>query len=130
MSNDGKMTIDERRKYLRLVRPRYRKARRKEKGRLLDEMEAVTGLDRKTLIRLMNGSLERKPRSREREKTYGPAFDDALRVIYESLDYICADRLTANLAWMARHLEAHDEVETTPDLLGILSIFRGSAGSY
>ena len=61
MSNDEKMNIDERRKYLRLVRPRYRKAERKERGQLLDEMVAVTGLGRKALIHLMNGSLERKP---------------------------------------------------------------------
>jgi transposase InsO family protein len=100
-----------------LVKPHYRKAGRNKKGQLLDEMEVITGLDRKTLIRLMNGSLERKPRSREREKKYGPAVDDALRVIYESLDGICADRLTPNLVWMARHLDIHGELETTPDLL-------------
>jgi hypothetical protein len=117
MSNAEKMTIDERRKYLRLVKPRYRKAGRKEKEQLLDEMEAITGLNRKTLTRLMNGSLERKPRSREREKTYGPAVDDALRVIYESLDGICASRLTPNLVWMAGHLDTHGELEATPDLL-------------
>jgi hypothetical protein len=117
MSNAEKMTIDERRKYLRLVKPRYRKAGRKEKGQLLEEMEAITGLNRKTLTRLMNRSLARKPRSREREKTYGPAVDDALRVIYESLDGICASRLTPNLVWMARHLDTHGELEATPDLL-------------
>lgn len=97
MSKNEKMSIDERRKYLRLVKPRYVKAGRSEKGQLLDEMEAVTGLNRKTLIRLMSGSLERKARSRERGKKYGPAVDDALRVIYESLDGICAERLTPNL---------------------------------
>ena len=117
MSKDEKMTIDERRKYLRLIKPRYRKAGRKEKGQLLDEMEAITGLERKTLIRLLNGSLERKLRSREREKTYGPAVDDALRVIYESFDGICAERLTPNLVWMACHLDTHGELEATPDLL-------------
>ena len=117
MSNAEKMTIDERRKYLRLVKPRYRKAGRKEREQLLDEMEFVTDLNRKTLIRLMNGSLERKPRSRERGETYGPVFDDGLRVIYESLDGICASRLTPNLVWMARHLDTHGELEATPDLL-------------
>ena len=66
MSHKEKMTIDERRKYLCLVKPRYRKAGRKEKGKLLDEMMAVTGLERKTLVHLMNGSLERQPRRRER----------------------------------------------------------------
>jgi transposase InsO family protein len=121
MSNAEKMAIDERRKYLRLVKPRYRAAGRKKKGQLLDEMEAVTGLNRKTLTRLMNGSLERKPRSREREKTYGPAVDDALRIIDESFDGICAERLTPNLVKMARHLDAHGELEATPDLLAQLA---------
>ena len=121
MSNDEKMNVDERRKYLHLVRPRYRRAGRKEKGQFLDEMIAVTGLDRKTLIHLMNGRLERKPRTRERGRTYQGPFDDTLRVIYESFDYICADRLTPNLVWMAKHLEAHHELETTPELLAQLA---------
>ncbi len=64
MPNEEKMTIDERRKYLRLVKERYLNAGKLGRGRLLDEMEAVTGLNRKSLIRLMSGSLERKPRSR------------------------------------------------------------------
>ena len=120
MSNNEKMNINERRKYLRLVRPRYRKAGRKEKGQLLNEMVAVTGLERKTLIHLMKGSLRRKPRNKERGKKYTVPFDDTLRVIYESLDCICAERLTPNLVWMAQHLEAHHELETTPELLAQL----------
>lgn len=115
--SEEKMNIDERRKYLRMMRKRYKGASRKGKGRLLDEMEAVTGLERKTLVRLMNGRLERKRRRRERGATYGPEVDDALRVIHESLDYICAERLTPNLGWMARHLAAHGELEVTPALL-------------
>jgi len=72
MSTQDKMTIDERRKYLRRMSHRYPRAKRKEKGRLLDEMQAVTELHRKSLIRLMNGSLQRKPRHRQRGRTYGP----------------------------------------------------------
>jgi hypothetical protein len=117
MSNDEKMTIDERRKYLRTMKKRYIRANRKAKGELLDEMEAVTGLDRKTLIRLINGSLERQPRGRHRGATYGPAVDDALRVILESEDFICAERLTPNLVWLARHLAAHGELSAPPPLL-------------
>jgi hypothetical protein len=98
------------------MQPRYRKANREEKGHLLDEMEQVTDLDRKTLIRLMHGNLERIPRCRERGKVYGALFDDVLRVIYESFDHICADRLTPNLAWMAQRLEAHGELETTTEV--------------
>ena len=117
MSTEEKMTIDEQQKYLRTMKKRYVKADRKERGRLLDEMEAVTGKHRKSLTRLMNGSLERKPRCRQRRETYGPGVDDALRVIDESLDYICAERLTPNLVWMTRHLAAHGEMEAPVSLL-------------
>lgn len=117
MSTEDKMTIDERWKYLRTMKKRYVKADRKEQGRLLDEMEAVTGMYRKSLIRLMNGSLERKPRSGQRGRIYGLEVDDALRVIAESLDYICAERLTPNLVWTANHLAVHGELEISPLLL-------------
>jgi hypothetical protein len=117
MSIEDKMTIDERRKYLRRMKKRYRQADRKERGRLLDEMEAVTELHRKSLIRLLSSGLERRPRRRQRGRSYGPEVDDALRVIAESTDYICAERLTPNLPWLAKHLAAHAELTTTPQLL-------------
>lgn len=125
MTREEKMTIDERRKYLKMMRRRYRSANRRTKGKLLDEMEAVTDMHRKSLIRLMSGSLERKPRSQQRSKTYGPEVDDALRVIDESFDGICAERLTPNLVWMAGHLGHHGELRVTPillDQLGRISI--------
>jgi hypothetical protein len=117
MSTDDKMTINERWKYLRMVQPRYLRASRKERGRLLDEMQAVTLQDRKTLIRRMRSNLKRKSRKTQRGRTYGAEVDDALRVIYESLDYVCAERLTPNLVWMAKQLAAHGEMEVTPALL-------------
>ena len=49
------MTIDERRKYVKLVSERYRQARRRERSELLSEMEQVSKLHRKHLIRLLNG---------------------------------------------------------------------------
>ena len=117
MPREEKMTIDERFKYLRLVRKRYVKADKLERGRLLNEMQPVTGLHRKSLIRLMSGSLERKPRHKQRGRTYGPEVDDALRVIAESHDYICAERLQPTLVGMATHLARHGELEASPRLL-------------
>jgi hypothetical protein len=111
------MTIDERLKYLRTMKKRYVKATRQEQARLLDEMEAVTELHRKSLIRLLNGSLVRQPRPKQRGRTYGSEVDDALRVISESFDYICAERLTPNLVWMAQHLADHGEMDVSPSLL-------------
>jgi hypothetical protein len=117
MSIDDKMTIDEERKYLRKMQKRYAKADRKQRGQLLDEMEAVTGKHRKSLVRLVNSGLERKKRCGQRGETYGPEVDDALRVIDESLDYICAERITPNLVWMAKHLAIHGEMEVPAPLL-------------
>ena len=78
MSTDEKMTVDERRKYVRMMKVRYAKAGRKEMGRLLDEREAITGYDRKYLIRLMKGDGKRRPRQGGRGRKYGGEVDDAL----------------------------------------------------
>jgi len=112
-----KMTIDERYKYLRIQQKRYGKASRQERSRMLGEMEEVTGLDRKTLIRHMAGRIERKARRKQRGRQYGSAVDDALRVISESHDHICAERLTPNLVPMAERLAAHRELVLTESLL-------------
>ncbi|MBC7234191.1 MAG: transposase family protein [Chloroflexi bacterium] len=117
MPNEEKMTIDERYKYLRIKQKQYVRATRKERSQMLNEMEQVTKLDRKTLIRHMKGAIVRKPRRKQRGKAYGAAVDDALRVIAESYDYICAERLTPNLVAMAQHLAAHGELQLTPGLL-------------
>lgn len=117
MSIEDKMTINERRKYLHKIQKRYHEADRKAKGRLLDEMQQVTELDRKYLIMLLGSDLKRKARRRQRGRIYGPEVDDALRVIDESFDYICAERLTPNLVWMAEHLAQHGELETSRELL-------------
>jgi hypothetical protein len=117
MSHEDEMTIDERRKYLHKMQRRYRKADRAGKAVLLDEMTAVTGLHRKTLIRLMKMPLARKKRCRQRGRTYGPEVDDALRVIAESHDHICAERLQPSLVAMAKHLERHGELRATAALL-------------
>lgn len=117
MAPDERMTIDERDKYLRTMQKRYRKAKSKKgKSQLLDEMEAVTGQHRKHLIRKMKGPIMRQPRQRERGKTYGPDVQAAVRVIAESVDWLCAERLTPNLGWLADHLVAHGELVLTPSV--------------
>jgi hypothetical protein len=110
MSAEIKMTIDERRKYLLRMRLRYVQASRPERSRLLDEMEQVTELHRKSLVRLMKEAPLRKARSRQRGRSYGPEVDDVIRVVAETLDYICAERLTPSLAPTARLLIEHREL--------------------
>jgi hypothetical protein len=113
MSEIETMNIDERRKYIYRMWGRYRDAKKKDKGKLLDEIEAVVEMHRKAIIRLLNGRLSRKKRSRERGKEYVVEVDDAVRVIARSLDYPCAERLQPNLVWMAKQLMHHGELRVT-----------------
>ena len=117
MSTNDRMTIDERLKYLRIVKKQYVKASREEKSKLLDQMVAVTGYDRKYVIHLLGGNLQREERKGGRGRAYGTDVDHALWVIYEALDYVCAERLTPNLVWMATQLGRHGELEVNEGLL-------------
>jgi hypothetical protein len=117
MSPEERMTIDERRKYLHKMRIRYWQAQnRKERSQLLDEMEAVTELHRKSVLRLIHGELARKPRRTQRGKVYGVQVKLAVQRIAESLDYPCAERLQPSLVWMANHLEKHGELKISPEV--------------
>jgi hypothetical protein len=80
----------------------------------------VTGLHRKNLIRLLAGQVERRRRHQQRGRSYGPEVDDALRVISESMDHICAERLAPNLSWLAGRLAEHGELRLTASLLAQL----------
>ncbi len=117
MPTEEKMTIDERYKYLRMMKKRYRLSNHVERSRLLDEMEQVTGQHRKSLIRAMNSGLTRQQRRKQRGRVYGIEVHAALKVISESFDFICAERLQPNLVWMAEHLTNHGELELSPGLL-------------
>ena len=110
MSEKDEMSIDERRKYLHKMWGRYRDASKQEKGKLLDEMEYVTGMNRKSIIRILNGRLSRKKRNRERGPTYGADVIKIVREISKALDHPCAERLKPNLVYMAKHMENHDQL--------------------
>jgi hypothetical protein len=110
MSTELKMTINERYKYLRMMQVRYRQANKLERSHLLDEMEMMTGCHRKNLIRQMKSDLRRKKRRKQRGRIYGVELHAALKVIAESYDHICAERLQPNLVAMAEHLAAHGEL--------------------
>jgi hypothetical protein len=118
MPAEDAMTIDERRKYLKRMWPRYQAADRAGRGALLTEMEAVTSLHRKSLTRLLGGcTLDRRPSTRPRGQTYGPAVSQVIRVVWESLDYVCAERLTPALVPTAQHLARFGELTLTPALI-------------
>ncbi len=124
------MTINERRTSLKRMLPRYRAANRAERGRLLAEMETMTGLHRKSLIRLLAApSLARAPRRATRTRVYGAEIAAIIAVVWESMDYVCAERLTPVLVETAAHLATFDELILTPPLLlQLAAISRATVG--
>ena len=120
MPEEERMTIDERYKYLRRQHGRYDKADRAEKGRLLDGMEAVTGLHRKSLIRRLTSRPERKKRRRQRGPIYRAEVRQVVLTVAEATDWACAERLRFRLTWMAKHLEYHGEVSLNQEILAAL----------
>lgn len=115
MPADDAMTIDERRKCLTRMRPRDWAATRAEKGRLLSEMVLVTGLHRKSLVRLLGQpSLARRRPTTRRQRAYGLVVEQVVAIVWESLDYICAERLLPALGTTAQHLAGCGEVTLSP----------------
>lgn len=120
------MTVNERRKYVKVMALRYWGASHSECSVLLTEMELVTRLHRKSLSRLLGApNLERAPQGpRVRRRTYGADVADVVRVCWESLDYLCAERLTPALVATAQQLAQWEELVLTPQLeaqLGVVS---------
>ena len=108
------MNVDDRRKYLKRMVDRYWAADRPGKSQLLAEMEAVTTLHRKSLLRLLHEpTLDRRPRTAQRGRVYLPETEDVIRVVWESLDYVCAERLTPSLLATAQHLACFGELRLT-----------------
>jgi hypothetical protein len=117
MPTKDEMTIDERRKYVKLMAERYRQAKRSERSALLSEMEQVSKLHRKHVIRLLNGkSLDRQKRSTPRSRTSGLEVERVILRVWESVDSICAERLTPSLARMAKHLAGFGSLILTPEV--------------
>jgi hypothetical protein len=122
MPTEDQMTVNERRKYLKLMKPLYQEAQRGERSRLLGEMQRVTGLHRKSLLRLVHAkSLARKKRTTPRKRTYGLAVEQVIVLVWESLDYVCAERLTPVLLATARHLAGFGSVHLTAEVQQQLS---------
>jgi len=97
--------------YTEAVRWRYLKARKKEKGRILDEFIQVTDYHRKAAIRLLqrDGS-QRRGKRRGRRRRYEGEVADALRKVWEASDRLCSKRLKPFLGELVRVMRQHGEL--------------------
>ena len=71
--------MNARKQYLKEIGKEYNRVDERSRGRLLDEAEKRTGLNRKYLIRILNHPVKPGPRKpRKRRATYGAAVVTAL----------------------------------------------------
>ena len=94
--------MNARKQYLKEVRKEYERADKAGKGKLLDEAERRTGLNRKYLIRRLGKEPQKEdgngrgPR-RRRGRKYGAEVMTALVKLWEMFDYPCGQRLAPAL---------------------------------
>ena len=105
------MTRQSIKEYSEAIRERYGRANKEGKGKILDEFNRVTGLHRKSAIRLLNHVF--KPGSKKRKgrpKGYGTAVIESLKAIWEASDRLCSKRLKPFIPEMIRVLQNQDEL--------------------
>lgn len=107
---DAKMSQHSKRELVQRLQPRYLKADRKEKTKILDEFVAVTGLHRKAAIRRLRQQNQPKRERRGRQKIYTGSVVSALTKIWRICGGICGKRLQPILADMVTSLERHQEL--------------------
>jgi hypothetical protein len=97
-------------------RERYTRASRPDKGRLLDEMVAVTGYHRKAVLRLLGGRRRAPPVGRRpgHPRVYSPDVATAARLVWEAAGQIGTKRLQPFVPELVARLRACGELALEP----------------
>jgi hypothetical protein len=127
------MSLKSKRELVETVRPRYLKANKGEKQKILDEFTCATGYHRKYAIRVLKNQRQVQNRLKGKPKTYKTMYTgDVVRVleqIWEIYGQICSKRLQPYLPEGTRVLERCQEIELSQDtkecLLKISSVSIG-----
>ncbi len=116
--------MSEKRAVIKAWSTQYRKSRKKDKGRILDEVVELTGYNRCYAVNLLrwDGKViragrrvrlvgdSRKKARRTRQRLYDEAVLEKLKQIWAIMDCICGKRLVAILAEIIPILEKHREI--------------------
>ncbi len=118
------MGKNERQAYLKAIRTRYRRARKKVKVTILDEFCAVCGYHRKYAIRLLNqrGKPHRKRRAGRKPVYASAELLTALKRIWFASDQMCSKKLKAAIPlWLPFYATVYKALtpETQDKLLSI-----------
>jgi hypothetical protein len=119
-----RLTVKERKKATAIVAPRYQKARKKEKRLILDEFTKLTGYGRRYASYVLRShgrkvrinettvlqSDIRKRNPRKKAPIYDSEVLEALREIWDIMDYLCGKRLAPVLKEVIIRLERCGEI--------------------
>lgn len=108
------MSSISRKEYLREVRRLYKKAKtKKAKSELISDVVDITGMHRKSAIRLLNNKPVRHRRRSGPTVTYDEHFHQALVACWRASNDICAERLQPFLPALVSKLENLGELTMT-----------------
>jgi hypothetical protein len=109
------MSLKSKNELVEVVRPRYLKASKFEKQKILDEFTSATGYHRKHAIRVLKNKVQVQNRLKGKTKTYQRLYCgevvQALEQIWEIYGHICSKRLQPFLPEAIRILERCQEIE-------------------
>lgn len=115
------MTGTGKRELLEAVRPRYLRAHKQEKTRILDEFVANTGYHRKYALRLLkHGVKKQRQKKPGKSKVYQGEVVLALIKIWAICGQICSRRLHPFLPEIVDILERHAELKLSEEVKGLL----------
>ena len=112
-----RLTVHE---YAAGLRPRYRRAPKGVKKRILDEFCQTTGMHRKAAIRLLGRATRPARVRRGRPRRYGPEVTQVLAKLWEVGDRMCGKLLAAVMPDLLGALERHGELKVSPEVRDLL----------
>lgn len=110
METDNRMSNQSKRELVDRLRHRYLHGSRSEKGQILDEFVAVTGMHRKAAIRALRAGYQQGRERRGRQPVYTGAVVGALAEVWRVAGCICGKRLAPFLPELVAALERHGEL--------------------
>jgi hypothetical protein len=121
LSEEHMMSQRSKRELFAEIQPRYLKASKAEKKKMLDEFTASTGYHRKYAIRILKHGYKRRPnKPRGRKAIYRGEVVKALEQIWEIYGRICSKRLRPYLPEGIKVLERCGELSLSPETRELL----------
>ena len=118
------MSLKSKRELLEVVRPRYLKASKVEKQKMLDEFTSASGYHRKYAIRVLKNQRQVQKHLKRKTQTYqtiyGGDVAQALEQIWEIYGHLCSKRLQPFLPEAIKVLERCKEIELATDTKALL----------